>query len=196
VNWPSLIRTRRSAFTLIEVICVSIILMILAAIATPVVVGSIFQAKVPVAASNLHQLHLALKLYQYDYDGDGKYGKASEMGLPDKTLFYGSKPILSCQEMLFRPPCGVHPDFEANDNGSIKLTYGPQDSEEDVYYPIYKEDSILLLDENCTDHSVSLYDPLVAKLILGVRLSGQLGKLVTRKYPDSLINWNDPNGNY
>ena len=64
----NLIRMKR-AFTLIELLVVIAIISILAAILFPVFAQARAKARQTTCTSNLHQLGLALAMYQQDYDG-------------------------------------------------------------------------------------------------------------------------------
>jgi prepilin-type N-terminal cleavage/methylation domain-containing protein len=76
----------RSAFTLVEILVVLVIIAALAAIIFPVFARVRESVRRSVCVSNLHQIGIALSLYRADYDGiDPEKGMRlshSQMGLP------------------------------------------------------------------------------------------------------------------
>jgi prepilin-type N-terminal cleavage/methylation domain-containing protein/prepilin-type processing-associated H-X9-DG protein len=86
-------KSRRSGFTLIEILVVLVIIMILAAILFPVFDRAMANAKRASCASNLKQLGLAVQLYTQDYDECMPYGRlrTSASNTPPDG-FYGAPP--------------------------------------------------------------------------------------------------------
>ena len=62
-------RTRRSGFTFIELLCVITVIAILAAILFPVFAQAREKARQASCQSNLHQIAMALHLYAQDHNG-------------------------------------------------------------------------------------------------------------------------------
>lgn len=177
---------RKGAFTLVEILCSVAIVASLMAILQPALAQAVGAAKRTVAVSNLHQLHLALKMYQVDHDGDGVYGPATKMGLPDFWWFFdppdGPARHLPTTKGLWRSPCGTHPYRDIAPNATSDLTMYTTDLEEE-YWPTYsvqyEEASMLVIDKNCADHSVPLSSPYRNKRLMGVRLNGSLAQVTT-----------------
>lgn len=176
----------KRGFTIVEVLACAAIVVSLAAIFQPALSQAVVAARRTVAVSNLHQLHLALKLYQMDHGGDGTYGKASQMGLPDFVWFFerpeGPLRHLPATTGLWHSPCGRHPYLETPRDATSDLTMYTTDMEEE-YWPTYsvryEEASMLVIDKNCADHAVPLYSPYRTKRLMGVRLNGSLARITT-----------------
>jgi hypothetical protein len=182
----------RKAFTLIELIAIIAIVATLVAISTPVFLSAIRNARATSGLNNFKQLHVAFSLYRSEHDGDGKYGQAKEMGLPNAPdlLFRGAHLAVAKDQSLWEPACGVHPMYR--DRATVKYIYGPVNAEEvGEYYKKYQENAMLLVDLNCMDHSLLKPTVGVAKLLIGLRLSGEASKKTVYGFPDTLeTNWN------
>ena len=165
---------RKLGFTLVEVMVVIAIILLLAAIVTPIYLRSKRSAKETVSVENLRQLHLAMTLYRADYGGDGIYGDVDAMGLPTSLQLYGGlagEPYGITEEML-ASPCGVHPSLDARLNVMYWMASGGPRVE--VASLEFQEDLILWYDPSCNDSGVQLENPYRSKLILGVLLGGEL----------------------
>ncbi len=64
---------KQRGYTLTELVVVCSILVVLAAVMTPVIMRAKEAAKESVCASNLHQLWVATALYRERYDGGPAY---------------------------------------------------------------------------------------------------------------------------
>lgn len=169
-------------FSLLETLCVITIISTLAALSYPAFFASIKSAKRISAKSNLRQLHLAFMIYRSDYDD--KPGITAS--LPDYlSVYVTGKPssVLPDTEGLWMSPCGTHPDATGT-NWETNLFYfasARTDEPWGAMYAIEKENSILLLDLNCTSESVPLAADYFDKIALGVTLEGRLFEKRTEK---------------
>lgn len=183
----------KRGFSVLEILIVIAIIGVLAALTTPALVKAKKGAIEVASLSNLHQIHIAYKLYQEDNGGDGEYGTPSEMALP-----FGSaiSHHLGMTPSVWVSPCGVNPFYAPR---GAKITYHnwtPSNPEEwpdfARYAQTYRENLILVSDFNCDDHELAPGNPYVAHKGLGVLLSGQLvkrmrkGAMILREW------WSDP----
>jgi type II secretory pathway pseudopilin PulG len=177
---------------LVELLSVCVIIGVLASFLLPVLMQSVRAAHVSTDVQRLKQLHLAFSLYRADWDGDGNYGVASKMGLPDAYLLEASawKAVVNNSDM-WKSPCGLHPDNEPFGSNSVHFVYPPCNQEVGCgeYYSMHQDNSMLLIDTNCADRNVPLSAPFDMKLVVGVRLNGQAKTIRTRKRADALSNW-------
>lgn len=90
--------------TLVEVLIVVSILIILAAIAQPLIGAAKEAALISKTESNLRQVAMETNLYAADHDGTGKYCDSYCMGLPPMPSFERIK-----SQDLLRPPRAPHP---------------------------------------------------------------------------------------
>jgi prepilin-type N-terminal cleavage/methylation domain-containing protein len=180
---------KRSGFTIVEVLCVFVILSIMGAILAPVLARSIHSSQETTALQRLKQLHIAFMLYRTDNDGEGKYGTAPEMGLPSYAQYKsGGYRAVWANDELWKPACGIHPSLQ--DQKLPLFVYPPDESEASAaYYRRNGDNSILLLDENCTAHDTPLSSAFDIKRVVGIRLNGAAKIISTRGYPDSVDNW-------
>jgi type II secretory pathway pseudopilin PulG len=123
------------AFSLVETLCVMAILIALFAIAQPALVEARHSAARSVSAAHLRQLHVALKMYQIDYGGEGVYGTASAMGLPDFMMMYGPPAdpadVVSGTAGIWKSPCGTHPGSPLSSKGTNNLSYYATDMQDE-----------------------------------------------------------------
>lgn len=181
----------KRAFTVIELLSVTVILAVLASFLFPVLVEAIHSAKVSSQIGKFHQLHTAFSIYRTDYDGDARWGLASEMGLPTyDALEAGTYQRVSPEADLWRSSCGTHPEVSKLPT-NIHYVYPPCDYEAGCgeYYRKYQDQSMLLIDVNCIDPSAPFESPFYRKLLVGVRLNGQVSKLITTNNPELVSNW-------
>ncbi|MBL8067885.1 MAG: prepilin-type N-terminal cleavage/methylation domain-containing protein [Armatimonadetes bacterium] len=162
-------------FTLVEIIVVIGIIIILLAIMSSSLVQATRSAKVTATATRLRQIWTALSLYRSENGGDTSYGFPSDMGLPERSP-YG-------EPAWFKdpPPCGYHPfQFKTNfylmclcnvPEGELLASCRARVSKN---VQTYKEDWILLVDDNCTDPNVNLFNKYQEKRAVGVLLGGSL----------------------
>lgn len=184
----------KKAFTLVEtLVCIGII-SIVAALTFPVFASAKHAAKIRVSSSNLHQIHLAMKLYQMDHDGDGNYGTLEQMGLPSGIGFLLSR--FGTPESLWQSPCGQNPAW-FDRPAVIQYDYMPENGLDSFpsISPIYRENLIMFDDMNCANKGEPMYSDFIRHRGLGVLLSGQLLNL--NKVGDSRrqLWWSPPEDN-
>lgn len=165
----------RSAFSLVELLVAISIILLLAAVISPVMSQVKRHVNISSSTQHLRQQHLALKLYQGTWGGDGVYGLPNEMGYPLDGVSGGERmhdlwpTTLKVPMQLWRSPCGFHPDY-----GDAVILYQfrrPQSVEEAQRY---KENLVTFVDINCNPADVRLYNTFMPRRGLGVLLSGSL----------------------
>ncbi len=110
------LRRTQKGFTLIELLVVITILGILAAILLPVFLGVRHRARMTACASNLHQIGLALQMYESD--NSGRLPPQS-VYIPDVLNGYGTTPaVYHCPEPLSLP---FQQDIDYHMNFSITV---------------------------------------------------------------------------
>lgn len=160
------------AFTLIEVLCVAVIIASLTAILTPVISSAKMSAKRTSSLSRMQQIYAGLMIYQADYDGAG-YGSASKMGLPPmiRLLETLGAACPSVPVELWMSPCGYH---EEGPRGFWSYSYHADD---DTYWSQFAEKhegrTPLLSDLPCSDVPAIEDSPLVTKSVPFLNLDGQ-----------------------
>ena len=166
----------RRGFTITEMLVCIAIVAIVAAIMTPVFAGVRRSSQISASMGNLHQMHLALKLYQMDEGGEGKYGSLEEMGLPDGKYVVLKR--FGTPLPMWQSPCGQNPAWEQSPL-VIQYDYRPEYDFDDFerIAPDYKENLVMFSDMNCADHGEPLHSNYVPHLGLGMLLSGSLQKL-------------------
>lgn len=181
------VQRSRRGLTLLEVVCVAVIIVTVTAILTPVFTGMLRTSKEASAAWKLRQLWAATMQYRSEYGGDGVYGRASDMGLLNELSFYVDEKYMlySKDKSLWEPACGAHPQVEM---ARLKIDYFASNYEDPSYPWIeyiqrYQDDALLYRDRNCTSPSIPLEADFYLKTLIAVRFSGQIGK--KRAYGDS-----------
>jgi len=164
---------KRRAFTLVELLVVLAIISVVAAILTPTFGAVRRKALVSATAQDAHQLSLALLLYRTDQDGDGKWGRASEMGLPTPEVMYNTLPLEKWRTTCHYPPRPPEDPF-----GDRYFAYWVNDDDGLDKWPhlsrIYQDASPLIITVNCTDPQWDIDNPFHPKLGIGVDLTGTI----------------------
>ena len=169
---------KKQAFTLVEVLCVIVILSILSAILFPVFASAKMASKVGAAKQNLHGFWLGLKIYQADHEEKVEFGPAEEMGLPlasddwfnyvkDYTKNYSSG-WAEKQQYL---PCGLsltEDDWEGLGYMPLNLTDFPRDILK------YENDTVILFDKNCNARGTRITCQFCRKRSIGITLGGAI----------------------
>jgi len=162
---------------MVELMCVIAIVLALAALAWPAYIQARFESRRSSALSQLRQLSLGLLLYRTEHDGEGRYGSASTMGLPEMRNFYFKKQfaLVPGSSKLWASPCAPHPRTSFPSPHEMSVTYyATDDQDEDwaAYTVKFEEESILVMDDECVDPQVDPWGLFGVKRLLGVRLSG------------------------
>lgn len=187
---------RGKAFTLVEMLVVIAILAVLASIAFPVFSRSRHSAQEVATVQAVRQLGIALALYRTEHDGDGRYGLASQMGLP----VFGSTALTSRFpfDLWWRTPCPP-PTPQA----SAGFTYWPVDEQGPANYPpaivaawvsevtAYQERTLIASTLNCTTPDWDLHNQFHPKLGLGIDLGIQLRIIRKSGLPTKMSWWQD-----
>ena len=184
-------------FTLVETLCVCIILSVLASLRMPALFGAIRAAHVSSDLSRLRQLHVAFSLYRTEWDGDGKYGTATARGLPDYfALTGGTWRTVEPNPDMWKSSCGLHPDNIAQKDDVVQFVYPPCDKELGCgdYYRRFGDSSMLVVDTQCVDPASPFASPFHSKLVVVIRLNGQAKTMMTKEPPDSLAMWHPKEG--
>lgn len=184
VAMPCLAIRKVGAFTLIETICVMVILAVLMALTFPVVVNSIREGKVSVSVARLHQLHMAFSLYRSENEGDGKYGPPEEMGLPNGFFLTDpagekARSAVTANKQLWQSPC------KSDTSEPINYNYRPMGAIPNHpelmstwadYSRTYQEQSVYIFDENCNDPNIDVYDITRTEVVrlIGLCLDGSI----------------------
>lgn len=176
-----MIHGRIRGVTLVEILVVIGVILILTAITVPVMSSAKRSAKVTATTVRLRNQWIALSLYRAEYDSDGRYGTSPEMGLPEFEVRN-----MAVIDHTWPPPCGIHPDLWVN--FWVRCFCGHEGmSEEELNAALpkcrarisadsnlYRENWILLIDDNCSDPDVKLRNVYQRKRAVGVFLSGQV----------------------
>ena len=162
----------KHAFTIVEILVCIAIISIVAAITTPVMKEAKHSANMQASLQKLHQLSLALSIYQMNQGEEVLYGKPSLMGLPD----WDDRPILlDLPWSFYRSPCGTNPAWEDKpilDDYEYYVQTGFDKF--DKIAPIFQENSVTFVDMNCADYGVPLRSDYFKHRGLGVTLGGHL----------------------
>jgi prepilin-type N-terminal cleavage/methylation domain-containing protein len=186
---------KKHGFSLLEIIACVAIIAIVAAILTPVFRATKHSAQITSSLSNLHQIYIALAMYQGANGGGGNYSSLAGMGLPEpEQLFSSTKALpLNLPLDVWRSPCGQNPAWTSVLT-SVQYVYFPgQDLDNyEKIAPLYQDNMAAFIDMNCAEHGEPLYSDYIPHRGLGVLLSGAL---VNRIKPgDSRYQkwWSDP----
>lgn len=177
----------RKGVTIAEVIiCVSIVLL-LAAILTPVLANAKKDAKRVGAATNLRQLYNVLQIYRADYNGsDVSYNSTYAMGLPPSDYYLFE--WVTKDAAIFKSPCGPNEEFLeqalVNLDGYSTYSAGYCDDKFQAsdttnswlkdHIRNYQENAVVFHDVWCNDPGTKMSSPYVSKRIISILMSGQL----------------------
>jgi type II secretory pathway pseudopilin PulG len=156
-------------------VCIAIV-VIVGAIAYPVIVNAKEGGLKTKSISNMRQVYLALELYAQEHDGSPT-GSMEEMGLPPwpSVEYLGA----SVKEM--------YPPLRPSVNWS-EYAYNPIPADVDKRSPTWKEytqevgpSAVLLYDpffnpQRTDDYDMYWQDPFVRKFVMGMTVSGSLVK--------------------
>ena len=170
---------RQRAFTLIELLCVIVILAVLASLLFPVLGSALASSKRAASGQSLKQLYLALQLYRADNGETVEYGEATAMGLPNEAAiyFFSGTTAVTPNVNLWHSVCGTHASL-AGQNTHTDLLYFPSDDSEggpwSKYSTQYQGSGFLLIDTNCNSSDVNLYAGLERKWYVIATLNGSV----------------------
>lgn len=163
------------AFTLIEMLVVIAVIAVVSAVMTPVFAKARHSAMVTQTVQQAHQLSMALILYRTENDGDGKWGKATEMGLPPG---YTNPP--TPDPSLWRTACHypARPPEDPFGERSFARHYNDDEDGGPAHWsrlsPLYEDRSPVVISISCTDPMWNIDNPYHPKLGIGADLTGTL----------------------
>jgi prepilin-type N-terminal cleavage/methylation domain-containing protein len=183
-----MLRTMKNkAFTLIEILCLIVILSVLSAILFPVFAKANISAKAGSAKQNLHGFWLGIKIYQSDNDERSEAGEPENMGLPPVNRgwvefvnnYTGDHHDGWINKKQFLP-CGSR----TNEVDSDGLWYMPQ-NQADWKKEVEKrgEDTVLIFDKNCNMWGTRVMCQFCSKRSIGVTLGGSLKDRTNSDWP-------------
>lgn len=160
-------------FSLLEVIYCCAIIAIVAAILTPVFRSAKHAAQVTASISNLHQMSVALNLYQTAQGATAQYGTLEQMGMPSGITAYDS---LNLPAEVWRTPCGLNPSWFGGGPITKQYEYFAMTSISNWEDAVnkYHDNAVTFIDMNCAEHGEPLASDFFPHQGLGVRLSGEL----------------------
>lgn len=171
--------SRGRAFTLTEILVVTGIFALLAAIAFPVLSAVRLNSKEAVTTSNLRQIFVQTSLYQADHGGDGVFGTVYDMGLPPGPQSTGV-PLLA--KLL--PPL-MHPDAKTIGRQYFPLYSEPEYDALEPLWSKYAEiegpNAVLYIDPHFTRSDIPLLQGnFYKRKFFFVRLSGSIQRFERR----------------
>ena len=169
---------KHRAFTIVEILCVIIILSILSVVLMPVFANATMEAKSKSAKQNLQNLWRGLKIYQSDNEGKVEFGLPQDMGLPPEpsnvAVFLRAfknnyHPNWSSKNSIM--PCGS----SVGDGDSTGIGYMPTIQPEwDSAVKTRKNNTILLYDKNCNVPGTRVMCQFCSKRSIGITLGGSI----------------------
>ena len=180
---------RQSGFTLLEMIYCITIIAILAAILYPAFRSAKHSAQIQASLSNLHQMHVALMLYQGNQGNPGHYGSLESMGLPADAdqAWQAAIPV-----GIEKSPCGYNQSWgHWADAPRVEYEYfiaTSLDAKPEQDLVKYQENTVMFTDMNCAERGVNIFSNFFNHRGLGVQLSGALLNL-NRPGPYFLQSW-------
>lgn len=177
----------RRGLTLVEVVVVAGILLVLAAILTPVLVRAKRAGDEAHSRSNLRQIYLGLEMYRESNGKLVEYGPAVAMGLPELLMIQDVVHEVVPGRSAWRSRCCCHPQGSTGhpDYSRYRTDYEEYFHTEDSwirYVTRWKDDSIYVQDSHCNGRRVDTYSRNgEAVKLLGVRLNGKIETRIARK---------------
>lgn len=172
--------------TLAELLVVVAVVMVLAAVLSPMIKESKRSAQASASVQHLRQMHLAIDLYMGpDAPDVAPYDRPSE-----EHFYYG---LFAKSPQLLKSPCGdpmlwTGQKYVQSITGYGIKGVGPADPSYWAYFELHRENSILITDQSCNDFGVWDF-PSTTKLGLGVRRSGQLLRVKKTGMPSDFRWW-------
>ncbi len=154
--------------------CVAII-AIVAALLTPVFRSAKLAGQVTASVSNLHQMHLALLLYQAKQGESSDANSISAMGFPTVYQLDG----LGLPAKVWKSPCGRNPSwFPAPITKEYEYFASTSLTQFDDAYRHLHDRTTMFIDMNCAEHGDPLISDYIPHRALGVQMSGALLRLL------------------
>jgi prepilin-type N-terminal cleavage/methylation domain-containing protein len=181
-------RKRALGFTVLELMAVVAIIAVLASLTFPVLSRAKMQGKVTASFINLKQLHQAITIYQDAWDGSG-YGFARDMGLPPLHVDAIDLRAMPDSRDLWFSPCGPSLGGIPGHRGPLfpAWDYHEQRHVTQTWYRhvvVREENSVLVLDPNCTDRYHDGLSEYLTTEVNFLRLSGQVAR---RAIPGNIL---------
>jgi prepilin-type N-terminal cleavage/methylation domain-containing protein len=168
---PSLIRhssSRRTGFSLVEIIVVIAIIGIVSAMLFPVIVRARKAGEITATGQRLRQCHMAISIYRLDWE-NATYGAASDMGLPPLGVVAQSKLGLPIE--TWRSACVSHAATSPRMDFMYNVGDSPQYTADAL---LFESNLILLADIGCNDPDVPIYSDYYPIRGIGILLGGTL----------------------
>jgi len=169
----------RKGFSLIEILCVIVILSVLAAILMPVFVKAKMETKASAARMNLKGFWQGLMIYQSDNESKVEYGQPDEMGLP--SVHYGWLNFVNdytgdnsygWEKKKQFLPCGSQDEGDLHGIGLFYMPGMMDDWRKEVTKR--EEDTVVMMDKNCNVPGTRLLCQFCEKRSIGVTLGGKI----------------------
>lgn len=158
-------------FTIVELLVCVGIFVVVAAILVPVFARAKESALITESVLKQRQFHQAFMLYQADHGGHtGAFGQPSASNLPNSHYFGEPLKPYGITIAFRRTPCGSKAPLGA---GWI-ASHVSEDSIWVPLSPLYKDNSLMIYDDNCNPGSPEAYSPYKIKRGIGVLYSGSL----------------------
>lgn len=169
----------KKGLTLVEILCVTAILAVLAAILTPVFVRAKLESRASAAKLNLKGFWQGLILYQSENEQKVEYGPVEEMGLPSVrdgwwnfVSAYTGDSNRGWETKGSFLPCGLLRGGDLNGMGLIYMASQVSDWPRNVSK--LQEETVVISDPTCNAASVKPYSQTMPKRAIGVTLGGQI----------------------
>ena len=165
-------------FTIIEILCVIVLLTILSTVLMPVFANSRLESKSKNAKQNLVNLWRGLKLYQADNEEKVEFGLPQDMGLPSdpKTMASFVKSFMKDYHPSWTSKASIMPcGSKVGDDDGGGLGYMPM--VRTVWLPEVtkrRESTVLLYDKNCNVPGTRVMCQFCNKRSIGITLIGQI----------------------
>lgn len=167
----------RKAFTVLELLVVTSILVLLAALISPVLAEAKESAKVASSVARLKQLNIAVRLYSGDWGEEGK--RLSTEAVHDNYLGLG--------KAMFVSPCGIKTN-EQGQRYDTSYTYLADPYLPASYFSRHGDNAVQFSDPDCNDEGV-YWSITALKRVLFVTDGGQVVNKKTRGDVTSVRFW-------
>jgi type II secretory pathway pseudopilin PulG len=168
----------KKPFSLVELICVAIILAIMSTVLMPVFASARLSSKASSAKANLRTFWQGMILYQSNYDEKVPFGRPEDMGLPPTAIGFSkfvnafTKDNNNSWDTKSKfLPCGK----SVGDEEIIGLGYMPlirNDWNREV--TIRQGNTVLIFDKNCNLPDTRVMCQFCDKRSIGITLSGAI----------------------